>query len=150
MRAIGLLPRNFRLAVGALALSVGLSFAVGGQASAAPLSTPLPATQQNQGQEDPIGAVYAAAYNHGVAPYILLGIVRLESGFNPYAVGDYGESVGLIQLHRRGLRNHFYQMGYTDPYSAEQAADYLAAVAAGEFPGVTLRHWTAARLLGYA
>lgn len=137
-----------RLAAGALGISVMLSALLGTPAHA----SDLPASQDNAGQSDPVGAIYAAAANHNADANILINIVRLESNFNPYAVGDYGASVGLIQLHRNGLRGHFYAVGYTDPYSVEQCVDYLARVATGEWrgQGVGLFHWTAARLLGYA
>jgi hypothetical protein len=153
---------SLRRALVATGVSVALAFGVLGtqHTEAASLDATqngnrwtyaVPATQDNAGQRDPVGALFAAAQNHGVNPYVLINIVRLESGFNPYAVGDHGMSLGLIQLHQYGLRRHFYAMGYTDVFSAEQSADYLARVASGEFrrQGVTLSHWTAARWLGY-
>lgn len=39
----------------------------------------------------------AAFYN--VSPALMRGIVKRESGFNQYAVGDHGTSIGLVQIH---------------------------------------------------
>jgi len=98
---------------------------------------------------DPVGAIYAAADNNGVAPAVLLALAECESRFNPSARGDYGRSHGLMQLNDRatGLLHHFYQQGYDDPYDPEQAADYVARVAAGEWAreGVTLGRWSCYR-----
>ena len=43
------------------------------------------------------------AQNDGVNPLLALGTAQQESGFNPYATGDQGTSLGLYQLHRGGL-----------------------------------------------
>ncbi len=43
-----------------------------------------------------------AAEKHGVDLAIIAGIVNQESSFDPEAVGDAGESFGLMQLHIRG------------------------------------------------
>lgn len=98
------------------------------------------------GQDDPVGALYAAAANHDVAPGPLISLAWCESRFLPAARGDRGRSRGLVQLSTldTGLYWHFLAAGYTDADDAEQAADYAARVAAGEWShqGVTLRRWS--------
>jgi hypothetical protein len=54
--------------------------------------------------------------------------VSCETGgtFNPYAVGDRGQSVGAAQLHARGERSRFYAYGYGNPYNPYEAVEFLA------------------------
>lgn len=98
---------------------------------------------------DPVGIVHAAAQNHDTPAAPLLVIVACESRFSPSARGDRGHSHGLVQLNDlpTGLIWHFYAVGYDDPYHPEQAADYLARVAAGEWArqGIVLGRWSCAR-----
>lgn len=44
------------------------------------------------------GAVYS------VSPSLLVEVIRIESAFNERAVGDAGQSLGLMQLHAKGAR----------------------------------------------
>lgn len=117
------------------------------------------------------GAIYAAAHIHGVDPEPLIALVDCETAhtFDADAKGDYRwqggrfipTSRGPAQLNdlETGLAHHFWDLGYTDRTDPEQAADYLARVAAGEFlpgqPGapplhptgiVSLKRWTCWRL----
>lgn len=94
---------------------------------------------------DVVGALYAAAEIHGVAPEPLIALVRCETAgtFDPDAKGDYRwrdgryvpTSRGAAQINDlpTGLARHFWSLGYTDRSDPEQAADYLARVASGEF-----------------
>jgi len=79
----------------------------------------------------------------------LIALAVCESRLDAGATGDYGRSHGLMQLNDRatGLIWHFYAVGYTDAYDADQAADYVARVAAGEWrrEGVTLWRWSCYR-----
>ena len=90
---------------------------------------------------DPIGSIYAAAANHRVSPGPMLATAFCESQFNAKAKGDRHlrkPSHGLFQLSElpTGLLAHFYYVGYTDPYDAEEQADYYARVTKGDFlPG---------------
>lgn len=105
---------------------------------ASPALAPTPAAAQSPAEVQAL--VTEAATRHGIAPEWPLRIVRCETGgtWNPNAVGDGGESWGIAQLHRRGLRPLFYQRGYTDPFDAAEAADFLAwALSQG-----LARHWT--------
>src|SRR5262249_33382658 len=109
------------------------------------LCTATPALADG-GQDDPVGALYAAADNHGVEPQTLIRLAWCESRFSPTARGDHGRSRGLVQLSTldTGLYWHFLSVGYGDADDAEQAADYLARVASGEWRdrGITLRRWS--------
>lgn len=106
-------------------------------------------TGSEAAEPDAIGIVWAAAQNHATPAEPLLAIVACESRFRPAARGDYGRSHGLVQLNDRatGLIWHFYAQKYTDAYDPEQAADYLARVATGEWArqGVTLWRWSCHR-----
>ena len=95
-----------------------------------------------------------AAERYGVSGRLLRCIAWHESKtridwlnmsyYNPEAVGDYGASLGLVQLHRNGLRPHFYQVGYVNPFDPWESADYLARAVSGEWrsQGVGVWHWT--------
>lgn len=41
-------------------------------------------------------------YTHSVEPHLVLALIQQESAFNPSAVGDNGQSFGLMQLHLQG------------------------------------------------
>lgn len=75
--------------------------------------------------------VWNAAARHGVNAHALVATLRCESiNFNynvivGYRLGAAGEQ-GMAQLHPRGLLPMFYSWGYTNPYSAWQAADFTA------------------------
>lgn len=81
---------------------------------------------------------------HGVSPAVLVAVAHCEApGLNPYAVGDRGESLGLFQLHARGLRPLFYQWGYDDVWDPYQQADFTARA----FANGLARHWSCYRVL---
>ena len=84
---------------------------------------------------DPVGSIYAAAQNHGVDPRPLLRVAWCESRFDPLAHTRDGHYHGLYMLGDvpTGLLGHFHSLGYDSAYDAEQAADYMARVLAGEF-----------------
>lgn len=56
------------------------------------------AFQEYQGQTL-LQHVLDAARQYGVPPAALYGIIALESNFNPNAVGDNGQSFGLVQIY---------------------------------------------------
>jgi len=95
----------------------------------------------------PRAVIEEAAERNGVPAGPLIALAVCESRLDPGARGDYGRSHGLYQLNDlrgTGLLWHFYAVGYTDAYDADQAADYVARVYAGEWArdGVTLRRWS--------
>ncbi|MCX7829284.1 MAG: transglycosylase SLT domain-containing protein [Thermanaerothrix sp.] len=65
------------------------------------------------------------ARKQGIPPEILTGLIQIESGYNPNAVGDGGKAVGIAQIwpetaKELGLENRY------DPFaSIEAAATYL-------------------------
>ena len=81
---------------------------------------------------------------HGVAAGPLIALAQCESRLDPGAVGDHGSSHGLVQLSdlSTGLLWDFYRRGYTNAYDPWEAADYLAAVSAGEYAGIRLSRWS--------
>lgn len=56
--------------------------------------------------------IFGIAKEEGVDPALALSIAQIESGFNPNAVGDNGNSFGLFQIHRP---SHPDYKGGTDP-----------------------------------
>jgi hypothetical protein len=52
---------------------------------------------------DIVAVLLRLCEQYGVDPYVIAGMVWRESAWNPLAVGDYGHSVGLLQLHDAGL-----------------------------------------------
>ena len=79
-------------------------------------------------------AIHVASYRHGVSVTVLREVVWCESRGDRWAVGDHGKSVGVVQLHRDGLRGEFDARGlrWDDPvdaigYLAEQIARGRAA-----------------------
>lgn len=77
-------------------------------------------------EADVVAVIYQAADNHGIGRTWLLNVARCESTLNPNARGRLGEQ-GLMQLLPGGELDRFYARGYTNPWSAEQSADYAAA-----------------------
>ena len=78
------------------------------------------------------------ASSRGLRPQPILDLLWCESRFDPEAIGDHGPSLGLAQLSTlpTGLYAHFLEIGYSSAWDTEQAVEYLARVASGEFlPG---------------
>lgn len=48
------------------------------------------------------GAIWIEAKVTNLSPYLIAGVIQVESAFNLYAIGDAGLSHGLMQLHERG------------------------------------------------
>ena len=84
-----------------------------------------------------LAVIYERAAAHGQSGAAMERLARCESRLDPNAVGDGGHSVGLYQIHDRGLLSLFLSWGYTDRADPWQAADFTArALAAG-----LRRHW---------
>lgn len=88
----------------------------------------------------------------GASAWVLTAVLRCESRFEPYALGDHGRSHGIAQINdhpRTGLLGHFKSLGYRSAYSVWESVDYLARVLAGEFWGANVRptRWSCWRLL---
>lgn len=93
-----------------------------------------------QSRSDVIEIITERAAAHGVSAAWLIRVASCETGgtFNPASRGDGGRSWGLFQLHERGLRPLFYQMGYSDPDNAWEASDFAAWAFANGYS----RHWS--------
>jgi hypothetical protein len=104
---------------------------------------PHAAAAQGYGPHDSQAAIAMAAAEHGVSQPLLWCIAYYETGgtFDPYAVGDGGESWGLFQLHRRGLRSTFHNWGYQDAFDPYESADFTAAYIA-TYGWAGARHWS--------
>jgi hypothetical protein len=127
-----------RRRLGALGAAVLLLAAVGG----------APAVHaKSEGPSIP-DIIVIAAEEQGADPQVMLAVAACESVFDPYAVGDQGNSLGLFQLHRFGLRSDFYewateQYGYYDVYDPYMQASYAAYKIAQGYG----YHWTCYRKL---
>lgn len=65
-------------------------------------------------------------------PAILFAMMWQESRFNPDAVGDHGQSFGILQIKRKWHEERIQRLGVTDLFSEWQeiyvACDYLAEI----------------------
>lgn len=89
-----------------------------------------------------VDIIHDRAAAHQVSGAALERLSWCESRHDPNATGDSGTSRGLFQINDRGLASHFRAQGYDSPYDAWASADYVARVMSGEWPGITLRHWS--------
>jgi hypothetical protein len=78
---------------------------------------------------------------HGVSPGYAVAIANCESNLVWDAVGDYGRSFGVYQLHDAGLLPVFYAEGYTDPFNVYQSADFATAWIARHGAGAWSCSW---------
>ncbi|KKM27274.1 hypothetical protein LCGC14_1576390 [marine sediment metagenome] len=75
----------------------------------------------------------SAAHRHGVPVSVLLGTWKVESGFDPQALGDLNKdgapySFGLGQLHVKGAGHGFHPRKLLLPeFNANLSAQYLAS-----------------------
>lgn len=60
------------------------------------------------------------AIRSGVDPNIVKAIIKEESGGNPNAVGDGGESIGLMQIQLRWHRAKMEELGIVNLYDAQE------------------------------
>lgn len=123
-------PLKTRLAVAAIALLVLLS--------------PLLADRAGAEEGGWVGdLIHERAVARGANPWQLARVAWCESKNDPGALGDHGHSFGLMQLndYHTGLLWHFYAVGYTNPWSAWQAADYGARVFAYEWADEGVGPW---------
>jgi soluble lytic murein transglycosylase-like protein len=81
---------------------------------------------------------YAELY--GVSKEVMHHIVKCESSYNPNALGDYGHSRGLVQIHSPSHPHLSYEQAYDIEFSLDFLAKNLS-----EGKG---RMWTCYRMLG--
>lgn len=75
-------------------------------------SASTPSIPTNTNARDMQSMIFGIAKEEGVDPALALSIAQIESGFNPNAVGDNGNSFGLFQIHKP---SHPDYKGGTDP-----------------------------------
>ncbi len=67
---------------------------------------------------------------HGIDPDIVIAQIKKESNFNPNAIGDGGNSLGLMQIQPRWHSKRMERLGCTDLFNPIQnvkvGIDYLA------------------------
>lgn len=67
---------------------------------------------------------------HHIDPAVVIAMIKRESGYNAWAIGDDGDSVGLLQIQRRWHQARMDKLGCTnlfDPYqNVTVGIDYLA------------------------
>ena len=116
------MTRTTRWAWAAL-LALGLSCAV---------------ARSGHAQGEIVAIIHERAAAHGVDAGWLSRTLWCESRHDPNAVGDRGQSVGVAQIHNRGLHSLFLERGYTDRLDAYQSIDFTAWA----FANGLSRHWT--------
>lgn len=121
--------------------------------AAAVLALSIVFAQPAEAQEPWIrDVIVERAEARGASAWVLTAVLRCESRFDPYAVGDYGRSHGIAQINDHpstGLLGHFLSLGYRSAYSVWDSIDYLARVLAGDFWSANVRptRWSCWRLL---
>lgn len=74
--------------------------------------------------------IIETAETHGIDPAIILAICSSESNFHPYAIGDSGNSLGLMQVQPYWHSERMERLGcpnMLDPFqNVTVAVDYLA------------------------
>ncbi|NIR14647.1 transglycosylase SLT domain-containing protein, partial [Candidatus Bathyarchaeota archaeon] len=66
-----------------------------------------------------------AAVDFGVPVEALYGLVTQESGWNPYAVGDHGNSHGLVQIYQPAHPGITVQQATNPHFALRWAANNL-------------------------
>lgn len=68
-------------------------------------------------------------YSKDISPYLIMAIMEQESALNPNAMGDNGQSYGLMQIQAKWHQKRMKKLGVTDlldPYqNAMVGVDYL-------------------------
>ena len=68
--------------------------------------------------------------DNGIDPAVVVAMIATESNFKPGAIGDGGESYGLMQIHPKWHGERMERLGVTDLLNPEQnvtvGMDYLA------------------------
>ena len=74
--------------------------------------------------------IIAEANTHGIDPTIIMAMAYKESTYNPNAIGDGGNSFGLLQIQPRWHTSRMNKLGCTDlmnPFdNVSVAVDYLS------------------------
>lgn len=73
--------------------------------------TDVQASEEVRASEDYITEI---AISYGLDPEIVKALIEVESGGDPHAVGDSGESLGLMQIQPRWHGERMARLGVTD------------------------------------
>lgn len=58
--------------------------------------------------------IYNLCKDYGVDPAIVISIIEIESGYNAAAIGDDGDSIGLMQIQPKWWSERMTELGATD------------------------------------
>ena len=58
--------------------------------------------------------IYNLCEEYGVDPAIVISIIEIESGYNAAAIGDDGDSIGLMQIQPKWWSERMTELGATD------------------------------------
>ena len=58
--------------------------------------------------------IYNLCKDYGVDPAIVISIIEIESGYNAAAIGDDGDSIGLMQIQPKWWSERMAELGATD------------------------------------
>lgn len=73
---------------------------------------------------DELIAEYAVLYD--VSEYVMHTVINCESGYNPQAFGDHGNSRGLVQIHKPSHPTITDEQAYDPDFSIRFLAQKLA------------------------
>lgn len=73
--------------------------------------------------------IYTYCNEQNISPAIVIAIIEKESNYNPEAIGDYGNSFGLMQIYQKFHEDRMERLGVTDLLDTKQnvqvGVDYL-------------------------
>jgi len=82
--------------------------------------------------------IFAECEKHNIAPAIVVSMIEQESKYAPSAIGDDGESTGLMQIQKKWHEERMDKLGCTDllnPFeNVAVGIDYLAELKEGNKP----------------
>lgn len=73
--------------------------------------------------------IMSYSYERHISPFIVFAIIEKESDYDAEAVGDAGESIGLMQIQEKWHRERMEELGLSDLWDSQQniqtGVDYL-------------------------
>ena len=72
---------------------------------AIPVSATAPIEPPLSTKEDMVDYATQQALNAQISPSVVLAVISCESQWNPVAIGDHGQSHGLVQIHSPSHRD---------------------------------------------
>jgi hypothetical protein len=73
-----------------------------------------------------IALIKSKSVEYGVSESLMTKIISCESGFNEYALGDFGQSRGLVQIHKPSHPTITDEQAYNAEFSVDFLADNLS------------------------